>query len=293
MTTAEQARANRTGIAWMVLAMTAFIANDAITKSLGAHLSAAQIIVVRGVMAISLISLVAWRMGAMSQLPDVVRPWVILRAACEGLGTFLYLAALFHLPFANVSAINQSSPLFIALLAMVLLKERVDAGRWIAIGIGFVGVLAVIQPRLDGFNLYAWMTLLATFIFACRDLLTRKVPMATPSILVTLTTASVVWLMACGVLAVQGWTPMSARDVGLLSIAAVLLSTAYYASIAAMRQGEMSVVAPFRYVGLFWALLIGWFVWGDLPNAWGLIGISLLIATGVYMIRHQRAAGRS
>jgi drug/metabolite transporter (DMT)-like permease len=86
---------------------------------------------------------------------------------------------------------------------------------------------------------------------------------------------------------------VSARDVGLLSIAAVLLSTAYYASIAAMRQGEMSVVAPFRYVGLFWALLIGWFVWGDLPNAWGLIGISLLIATGVYMIRHQRAAGRS
>ena len=151
--------------------------------------------------------------------------------------TFLYLAALFHLPFANVSAINQSSPLFIALLAMVLLKERVDTGRWIAIGIGFLGVLAVIQPRLDGFNLYAWMTLLATFSFACRDLLTRKVPMATPSILVTLTTASVVWMMACGVLAVQGWTPMSAGDVGLLSIAAVLLSTAYYASIAAMRQG--------------------------------------------------------
>ena len=173
----------------MVVAMTAFIANDAIIKAIGERLPAAQIIVVRGVMAISLISLVAWRMGAMSQLPDVVRPWVILRAVCEGLGTFLYLAALFHLPFANVSAINQSSPLFIALLAMVFLKERVDAGRWIAIGIGFLGVLAVIQPRLDGFNVYAWMTLLATFIYACRDLLTRKVPAATPSILVTLTSA--------------------------------------------------------------------------------------------------------
>jgi len=272
--------------------MTAFIANDAMIKAIGERLPAAQIIVVRGVVAISLISLVAWRTGAMNRLPDVVRPWIIVRGACEGLGTFIYLAALFHLPLANVTAINQSSPLFIALLAMVFLKERVDAGRWIAIGIGFLGVLAVIQPRLDGFNVYAWMTLLATLIYACRDLLTRKVPAATPSILVTLTTAGVVWLMACGVLAVEGWTPMGARDVGLLSIAAVFLSTGYYASIAAMRQGEMSVVAPFRYVGLFWALLIGWFVWGDLPNAWGAIGIGLLIATGVYMIRHQRAARR-
>jgi drug/metabolite transporter (DMT)-like permease len=136
------------------------------------------------------------------------------------------------------------------------------------------------------------MTLLATLIYACRDLLTRKVPAATPSILVTLTTAAVVWLMACGVLAVEGWTPMQARDVGLLGIAAVFLSTGYYASIAAMRQGEMSVVAPFRYVGLFWAVLIGWVVWGDLPNAWGWCGIALLIAAGVYMIRQQRIPRR-
>lgn len=292
MTSAEQAKANRVGILWMVLAMTAFIANDAMIKAIGARLPAAQIIVVRGVMAISLICLVAWRMGALPRIRDVVRPWVILRAVCEGLGTFLYLAALFRLPLGNVTAINQSSPLFIAVLAMIFLKERVDAGRWVAISLGFAGVLAVIQPRLDGFNLYAWMTLLATLIYACRDLLTRKVPAATPSILVTLTTAAVVWLMACGVLAVEGWTPMQARDVGLLGIAAVFLSTGYYASIAAMRQGEMSVVAPFRYVGLFWAVLIGWVVWGDLPNAWGWCGIALLIAAGVYMIRQQRTPRR-
>jgi len=272
--------------------MSAFIANDAMIKAIGERLPAAQIIVVRGVMAISLIALVAWRMGALSRVGDVVRPWIILRAACEGLGTFIYLAALFHLPLANVTAINQSSPLFIALLAMVFLKERVDAGRWMAIGVGFLGVLAVIQPRVDGFNVYAWMTLLATLIYACRDLLTRKVPPATPSILVTLTTASVVWLMACGVLAYEGWTPMDWRDLFWLAIAAVFLSTGYYASIAAMREAEMWVVAPFRCVGLFWALLIGWFFWGDLPNAWGFVGIALLIAAGVYMIRQQRTPRR-
>ena len=287
-----RARANRAGIAWMVLGMTAFIGNDAMIKAVGERLPAAQMLVVRGVMAITLIVLVARQLGAMPRIRDVFDRWVLLRASFEGLGTFLYLAALFHLPLGNVTAINQSSPLFVAVLAMLFLKERVGTARWLAIGAGFAGVLLVIQPGLAGFNAYAWLCLIATLIYAFRDLLTRKVPPATPSILITLATATVVWLMAGGVLVVQGWTPMQARDVGLLAIASVLLSTGYYASIAAMRHAELSVVAPFRYVGLLWAVLLGWLVWGDIPNtlAWG--GIALLIAAGLAMIRQQRAGRR-
>jgi drug/metabolite transporter (DMT)-like permease len=275
-----------------VLGMTAFIGNDAMIKAVGERLPAAQMLVVRGVMAITLIVLVARQLGAMPRIRDVFDRWVLLRASFEGLGTFLYLAALFHLPLGNVTAINQSSPLFVAVLAMLFLKERVGTARWLAIGAGFAGVLLVIQPGLAGFNAYAWLCLIATLIYAFRDLLTRKVPPATPSILITLATATVVWLMAGGVLLVQGWTPMQARDVGLLAIASVLLSTGYYASIAAMRHAELSVVAPFRYVGLLWAVLLGWLVWGDIPNtlAWG--GIALLIAAGLAMIRQQRAGRR-
>jgi drug/metabolite transporter (DMT)-like permease len=287
-----RARANRAGIAWMVLGMTAFIGNDALIKAVGERLPAAQMLVVRGVMAITLIVLVARHLGALARIRDILDRWVLLRASFEGLGTFLYLAALFHLPLGNVTAINQSSPLFVAVLAMLFLKERVGAGRWLAIATGFAGVLLVIQPGLAGFNGYAWLCLIATLIYAFRDLLTRKVPPATPSILITLATAGVVWLMAGGVLLVQGWTPMQARDVGLLAIASVLLSTGYYASIAAMRHAELSVVAPFRYVGLLWAVLLGWVVWGDIPNAPAWAGIALLIAAGLAMIRQQRAGRR-
>jgi drug/metabolite transporter (DMT)-like permease len=81
---------------------------------------------------------------------------------------------------------------------------------------------------------------------------------------------------------------MSWHDVGLLAIASVFLSAGYYSVIAAMRQGEMSVVAPFRYVGLLWALLIGFVVWGDIPNALAWAGIALLIGAGLYMLRQQR-----
>lgn len=286
---AQRARANRQGILWMLLATTAFIANDAMIKSIGERVPAAQMIVVRGVMAITLIVLVAHRLGALGRLRDITQGWVVLRAVGEGLGTFLYLAALFHLPLANATAINLSSPLFLALLALVFLGERVGRARWLAIGIGFAGVLLVIQPRADGFNLYAWLCLLATLIYAARDLLTRKIAAATPSILVTLATAGVVWLMAVVVLIYQGWQPMAWRDVGLLSVASVLLSTGYYAVISAMRHAEVSVVAPFRYTSLLWALVIGYVVWRDIPNTLAWLGIALLIGSGLWLLHQQRS----
>ncbi len=284
----DRVRHNRIGIAWMILGMSAFIGNDAIMKAVGERLPAAQMIVVRGVMAIAVILLVAARMGALDRIRDVARGWVLLRASCEGLGTVLYLAALFHLPLANITAINLSSPLFIVVLAKVFLHELVDRARWLAIALGFAGVLLVVQPRADGFSVYAWVCLLATLIYAVRDLLTRKISSATPSILVTLGTAGVVWLMAGLVMAFQGWTPMQWRDLCWLALASLLLSTGYYALIAAMRHGEMTVIAPFRYVGLLWAVLLGYVVWGTLPNAMGWCGIALLIGAGLQMIRQQR-----
>ena len=284
----DRASHNRIGIAWMILGMSAFIGNDAIMKAVGERLPAAQMIVVRGAMAIALMLLVAARMGALDRIRDVARGWVLLRASCEGVGTVLYLAALFHLPLANITAINLSSPLFIVVLAKVFLQERVDLARWLAIALGFAGVLLVVQPATDGFNVYAWMCLLATLIYAFRDLLTRKISSATPSILVTLATAGVVWLMAAVVMAFQGWMPMQGRELGWLSLSSLLVSTGYYALIAAMRHGEMTVIAPFRYVGLLWAVLLGYFVWGTLPNLMGWCGIALLIGAGLYMVRQQR-----
>lgn len=286
--TAEQARSNRIGILWMVLAMTCFIANDALVKTVLARIPSAQMIVVRGCMAIALIMLVAWRMGALVRVSELFRGWVGVRAGCEGVGTFLYLAALYHLPLANATAIYMSSPLFIGILALFFLRERVDARRWVAIGLGFLGVMLVIQPQAEGFNLYAWLCLLSTLVYAGRDLLTRKIPVGTPSIVVTLATAAVVVGMAVVVLLFEGWTPMLWSDVGLLALAAGCLSTAYYSVIASVRRGEVSVVAPFRYVGLLWAVVLGYLIWGDVPNPLAWAGIGLLLCAGLYMISQQR-----
>lgn len=289
---AKRARDNRIGILWMVYAASVFILNDAIVKTVLARVPMAQMVVVRGVMAIALIAFVAWRMGALVRLDQTFRGWVGLRAGCEGVATFLYLAALYHLPLANATAIHMSSPLFIAVLALVFLGEQVDRRRWLAIGVGFLGVLLVIQPSADGFNVYAWLCVVATLIYAGRDLMTRKIPVGVPSIVVTLATASVVVAMAAVALVYQGWTPMQWSDVGLLAIASVCLASAYHAVIASVRRGEVSVVAPFRYVGLLWAVVLGALVWGDVPNTLAWTGIGLLVGAGLYMIHQQRAPRR-
>ncbi|GCL62072.1 DMT family transporter [Pseudaquabacterium pictum] len=284
----DRHRINRQGIGWMLLAMTAFMANDALVKAVGARVPAAQLIVVRGMVAISLICLVAWRMGVLGQVRSLLHRGVLGRAACEGAGTFLYLAALFNLPLANVTAINLSAPLFVALLAWLLLGEAVHRSRWAAIGGGFIGVLLVVQPQAGQFNQHAWLAVAATVLYSVRDLLTRSLPPAVPSILVTLATAGTVWALACAVLLVQGPVPMAGRDIGLLALAAVFLSTGYFAIIAATRQAELSVVAPFRYVGLLWALLLGWVVWGDVPNLLAWVGMVCLVAAGLAMVWQQR-----
>lgn len=288
MTADAQRHANRLGIAWMVLAMTAFMGNDAIVKAVGARVPAAQLIVVRGLFAMLLIGLVARQMGVLGRTPELLNRAVLVRAGCEGAATFLYLAALFHLPLANVTAINLSAPLFVAMLARLVLGEAVHLGRWLAIGLGFAGVLLVVQPRPGDFNVAAWLAVAATLLYSVRDLLARQLPPALPSILVTLATAGTVWLLAGLVLVVQGPVPMAWRDVCLLALGSVFLSTGYYAVIAATRHAELSVVAPFRYLGLLWALLLGWLFWGDVPNLLGWTGMACLVAAGLAMVWQQR-----
>jgi drug/metabolite transporter (DMT)-like permease len=288
VTADTQRRANRHGILWMVLAMTAFMGNDALVKAVGARVPAAQLIVVRGAFAMVLICVVARQMGVLDRARELLHRAVLVRAGCEGAATFLYLAALFHLPLANVTAINLSAPLFVALLARLVLGEAVHLGRWLAIGGGFLGVLLVVQPRPGDFNPAAWLAVAATLLYSVRDLLARQLPPALPSILVTLATAGTVWLLAGVVLVVQGPVAMAWRDVGLLALGSVFLSTGYYAVIAATRHAELSVVAPFRYLGLLWALVLGWLFWGDVPNPLAWAGMAALVLSGLVMVWQQR-----
>jgi drug/metabolite transporter (DMT)-like permease len=175
-----------------------------------------------------------------------------------------------------------------ALLAVLFLGEHPGFRRWLAIGAGFVGIILVIQPRVEGFNAWSLMCLGATIFQSVRDLMTRRIPPAVPTILIALATVTFITLIAGGLTAARGWEPIGLFETGLLAIAAALLATGYYLIINSMRYGEISVVAPFRYSGLLVALLTGFIVWDEVPTAvaWG--GIGLLLAAGVYLLHDER-----
>jgi drug/metabolite transporter (DMT)-like permease len=285
--------ANRRGILCMIGGMACFVTNDALVKFASQSMPGAQLIFIRGALSVLLILAVAHMLRTPVRLPRGSRRWVTGRALVDALATMLYLGSLFHLPIGNAVAITLAAPLFMTLFAAFFLNEQVNASRWLAVVAGFMGVVLVVQPRADGFNYYALVCLLAALCHAARDLMTQRIHASVPSIVVTLTTALAVTVLAGGLTLLQQWQPFTLFEFGILALASVFLAGGYYLMVCAMRLGEISLVGPFRYTGILFALLLGYLVWGDVPNimAWG--GIALLVASGLYMLQSEKRKSRA
>ncbi len=284
--------ANRRGILAMTFGMLVFMLNDALVKFVSQSMPAAQLIFLRGAMATLLVLVVAHALGATAQIGATVRPRVLLRALIDAGATMLYLGSLFHLPMANATAINLATPLVMVLFSIWFLGEKPGLSRWLAIGLGFVGVLCVVQPSGEGFNVYALVCVVGTFFHATRDLMTRRMDPNIPSILITLATAGTVTLISGGLSLVQGWKPFGTFELALLALASALLAAGYYLIILCMRVGEMSLTTPFRYSSLLYSVVLGWLIWGDVPNPLAWCGIALLVGAGLYALYSEQRAAR-
>jgi drug/metabolite transporter (DMT)-like permease len=281
--------ANRRGVLAMSGGMASFVTNDALVKYVSQSLPAAQLIFLRGVFATLLLLVVVHAMGATREIPRLRDGRVLLRALFDAFATMVYLTSLFHLPIGNATAINMATPLFITLFAVVAFKEHVGGGRWLAIATGFTGVLLVVQPSGEAFNAYALLCLAGTLLHASRDLMTRVIDRSIPSILITFSTAIGVTLLSGLWMLFGEWQPVNWQQLALLATASVFLSGGYFLLTVSMRGGEMSLIAPFRYTGLLFALLLGYLVWGDVPNAIAWAGIALLVAAGLYVLHGERS----
>ena len=279
---------NRRGILTMTGAMVFFVVNDALVKWVSTDLPTPQLIFVRGVMTTALLlALAAW-MGQLRWWRSALTRSEPTRALIDSLASFTYLTAVFHMPLGNATAINLAGPLFLTMLAVFFLHERVSLGRWALILLGFAGVLLVVQPRAGEFNSYAWLCLLAAMLHAGRDFLTRLVPAQVPSLLITLSTAMMVTLLAGVWSMFEPWRAMSTTHIGQLFAAAMCLAAGYHLLTLSMRWGDMSVIGPFRYSGLLMALLLGYLMWGDVPNGLAWCGIALVVAAGLGLLQAER-----
>lgn len=278
---------------FMVVAMASFTMNDTLTKAVLETTGLSQTLLVRGLFASALILLVAWHRGALAKPSHVLHPTVALRTACEMAATITFLGALAHMPLGNISAMLQALPLAITMGAALFFGEKVGWRRWLAIVVGFAGVLIIVQPGLDGFNRFSLLALASVLFAGMRDLVTRSIPGDVPTLLISAMTAvTITFLGGVMVLAFGGWAPMSGPSLGMLGIAAVLLVVGYQFIIKAMREGDISFVAPFRYTSLLWALILGFMVFGEIPDAFMIAGAACIVLSGLYTLYREHKLGR-
>ncbi len=290
---------NMTGALLMVGSMAGFTINDALMKVLAGDVPLFQLLFLRGVLTTVAVVMIAWRMGAFGRkVPR--RDWGVMaiRTTAEVMATYCFLTALFHMPLANVTAILQALPLSLALVAALVFREPLGWRRLTAISVGFFGVMLIVRPGPEGFNVYALYGLAAVACVTVRDLSTRRLSREVPSMLVTVVTSvtvmSVFGLASLG----QEWVPMTGREGGLIVAAGVFVIAGYIFSIMTMRVGEISFIAPFRYTSLLWALVLGWFVFGEWPVPLTLLGAGIVVASGIFTLYREarlglRKSGRS
>jgi S-adenosylmethionine uptake transporter len=222
------------------------------------------------------------------------RDWrlIAFRSAAEVATAYCFLTALFNMPLANVTAILQVLPLSVTLASALILREAVGWQRMTAIGVGFIGVMLIVKPGAEGFNVWSIYALIAMCFVTARDLITRQLSPAVPSMTVTLATAVSV-LVAAGLASLtEEWAVVSGAHWVYIMGSALFILGGYFFSIQVMRVADVSATAPFRYTGLVWALIIGWFVFGDWPGFWTLTGATIVVATGLFTLYRERKLSR-
>jgi len=282
--------ANQIGALFMMASMACFVMNDTLFKVTDGAVPLFQLLFLRGILTTTLVIVLARRLGSL-HFNIARRDWGLigLRSAAEMGAAYFFVTALFNLPLANVTAILQVLPLTVTLGSALFFKEAVGWRRMTAILIGFIGMLLIVRPGSDGFNLYSIYALMAVLSVTVRDLATRRLSTDVPSMTVTLS-ASVTVMIFSGVASLATpWVGISTLNGLMIVGASVFILGGYYFSVRVMRVGDVSFIAPFRYTGLVWALISGWFVFGDWPTSLTLLGAAIVVATGLFTLYRERA----
>lgn len=284
---------NFSGALFMTLAMASFAINDSCMKAVTADLPLAQVIFLRGIIAMTALSLIGLRQGRLKLRfgrDDARR--LRLRSFSEIAATLTFLMALRHMPLANLSAIMQALPLAVTLSAALVMKEPVGWRRMVAIGVGFCGVLMIVRPGTDGFDRWSLIALASVCFVVFRDLSTRRLSPEVPSVSVALFAAVSVTASATVLLPFGGWAPVGAIQAVQIAAAGVFLIAGYLLIVMAMRVGEISLVAPFRYTALLFSIALGWAVFSEFPDALTILGATVIVATGIYTFYRERRLGQ-
>jgi drug/metabolite transporter (DMT)-like permease len=284
---------NLRGILLMCASMAAFTINDTFMKSVTTTLPLYQTITLRGLIAVAGLGLLVILTRAYRFRLNRRDGWLILlRSLADVAATILFLEALLRMPLANLSAILQALPLFITLAAALVYGDKIGWRRMTAILVGLIGVLIIIRPGTEGFDRWALLGIASVACVVVRDLSVRPIQGELPSALVALGAAVAVTTMGVIGASLQGVEPMTFGEAGKVLGAGLFLIVGYLTSVMAMRNGDIGLIAPFRYTSLLWAIALGFLVFGNLPDGWTLFGAAIVVGAGIFTLLRERSLRR-
>ena len=279
---------NSFGALMMTGASLSFVVNDFLMKSVFDELSIFQAILLRGLFVCPILLFFCFKRGQLRVLLNR-KDWKIIsfRTLLEILITFSFIYALANLTLAHVTAILQSVPLILTFIGAVVLSEPVGWRRWLAVCFGFVGVLLIIKPGLDGFSIFSLSALGSTILISIRDVITRGLSANAPSLFVAFITAVAITLAGGLFTLTIPWQTPSASNISFIFAAAFALPVAYFLSIAAVRVGDVSFVTPFRYTAVVFATLLTTLFEQKLPDGLTIVGAIIVVSAGIYCIKRE------
>lgn len=272
------------GVCIMILGAGVLTMNDAVSKHLVETFPIGQILCLRQTVALAVVLIYVWRTDAWRDLRINDRTGQALRAILHVGGAALIVWALSALPIATVTAIVFSSPVVVLVFSMRMLGERVSWARWIAVIIGFAGVLAIIRPGGVGFEWALLIPVAAAVASGLRDLMTRRLARSDTSISV-LFWASALMVAVTLFTIPLGWQPLTLSASIWLIVNGLLNAGAHFLMIEALRLGAAGLVSPFRYTAILWATVAGFLVWQEVPDVMTMIGAAMLVVSGVLIVR--------
>jgi len=286
--TAAGRSARLAGIGLMLAGVCFFSMGDALGKFMVATYSVGQLLLLRSVAALVLMSPLIWRSRGAFAL--IHRPALqVLRVMLSILEIALFFAAAIYLPLADIITFYLAAPIFVTALSAILLGEQVDIRRWAAVGVGFCGVLIALRPSAGVFGWPAAIALGGSVAFAFLMVVTRSLR-GTPDIM--LASMQFFGTVVFGiVMAPFGWLTPNLRDFGFFMLAGGLAVFASLCVNRSLKLAPASVVVPYQYSMILWAAIFGYLVFGDLPSLATIIGVAIIIAAGLYIFLRERELG--
>lgn len=280
---------NIRGSLWMVAAMAGFAVEDALIKQASTGLPVGEIMAIFGFGGWLGFLLLTWRKGQRALTPDILHPTLLLRAATEIFARLFFTLSLAYSTLAATSSILQATPLAVTLGAALFFGERVGACRWATILVGFVGVLLILRPLPSSFDPASLLALFGMLGFAGRDLATRAAPPRLSHLQLGVYGFVVLIPTGLGLMLWEGRAVLpSPTQAGWLLATILVGIAAYYALTSAMRVGAVSMVAPFRYSRLLFALILAVALFGERPDMLTLAGAAIIVLSGLILLRDGR-----